>query len=347
MNHLRFHELHSDIPIFVLRHDGMPIEQNSASSKIFGNEFTNQNLFNFLDPESIEQIQKLFSKSNFHDFEKIKCKIRSGHKISIFTLYFSPLEIGKVLFVQIKNETESIDKQKLYFNAKLVAIGEMAGGIAHEINTPMGVILGSAKIIQDEAAGTTPKIEKIQKNVDRIILSSERITRIVKGLRNVSRNDSEDPITLHSLNMILSDVLALSEEKFKMASTPLIMPPISISSTEQQDFKLPCRPVQVMQVILNLFNNSLDAIQGLEEKWVRLDVHQQSKLIEISITDSGAGIPSNIVDKMMQPFYTTKGIGKGTGLGLSISKSIIEDHGGQFYYDKSSKNTRFVIQLPL
>jgi signal transduction histidine kinase len=99
-------------------------------------------------------------------------------------------------------------------------------------------------------------------------------------------------------------------------------------------------------VALNLLNNAFDAIQSLEEKWIKISFSDIGDWVKIIVTDSGPGIPFDVQMKMMQPFYTTKEIGKGTGLGLSISKGIIERHNGRLYLDNTSPNTQFVIALP-
>ncbi len=109
------------------------------------------------------------------------------------------------------------------------------------------------------------------------------------------------------------------------------------------------RPTQISQVLLNLLNNSFDAIEERAEKWIRVrfEINSNKKILIIKVTDSGDGIPNEIVHKMMNPFFTTKDIGKGTGLGLSISKGIIEEHGGHLIYNAQSKNTEFVVELPI
>ena len=99
-------------------------------------------------------------------------------------------------------------------------------------------------------------------------------------------------------------------------------------------------------MLLNILNNSFDAIQSLPTKWIRIDVFSADDRLQLSVTDSGQGIPREVSDRMHEPFFTTKDVGKGTGLGLSISKGIIEDHDGSLTYDRKSPHTRFVIELP-
>ena len=94
-------------------------------------------------------------------------------------------------------------------------------------------------------------------------------------------------------------------------------------------------------------NNSFDAVLDLPEKWIDITVTAKESKVEISVTDSGSGIPEQVAKKLMQPFFTTKEIGKGSGLGLSTSAGILKSHQGTIAYDPNSKNTRFVIQLPM
>lgn len=107
------------------------------------------------------------------------------------------------------------------------------------------------------------------------------------------------------------------------------------------------RPTQISQVLLNLLSNAIDAVEKSNEKWIELRGFTRDHSVFITVTDSGKGIPPVVASRLMEPFFTTKEVGKGTGLGLSISKRIIEEYRGQLYYDTSSPQTRFVIELPI
>ncbi|MBK8204245.1 MAG: GHKL domain-containing protein [Bdellovibrionales bacterium] len=102
-----------------------------------------------------------------------------------------------------------------------------------------------------------------------------------------------------------------------------------------------------MQVLLNLLNNSFDAVAALPETWVDLKVETIGDNLRMIVTDSGKGILPSIAEKIMDPFFTTKEVGKGTGLGLSISRGIVLSHGGSLIYDSTHPNTRFIIEIPL
>ncbi|MGZ3871232.1 MAG: sensor histidine kinase, partial [Bacteriovorax sp.] len=112
-----------------------------------------------------------------------------------------------------------------------------------------------------------------------------------------------------------------------------------------------CRPYQIEQVIINLLNNSIDAIEKLDDKWINISSEiaqfDQTKWLRINVTDSGNGIKPEIQDKIFASFYSTKEAGRGTGVGLAVSLKIIEAHNGKLYYDASSSKTKFVLEIPL
>lgn len=229
--------------------------------------------------------------------------------------------------------------------SKMASLGEMASGIAHEINNPLSVILGRASILQSKVEDLKVEgqgKEKIIEDLKKIEATVHRIAKIIKGLKSFSRNADNDPMVRVSLKNTIEDTLELCTEKFKNRSIELR---IKLDPTKPLDVE--GRPAQLSQVFLNLLSNSLDAVELLPEKWVEISFQESKGKVEISMIDSGNGIPPDTAEKMMQPFYTTKGVGKGTGLGLSISKGIIENHGGRFFYDSKSKNTCFKIELPL
>lgn len=144
-----------------------------------------------------------------------------------------------------------------------------------------------------------------------------------------------------SVNAIIEETLSLCREKFYNHGIQ-----ITVNIELELTYMVECRSVEISQVFLNLLNNSHDAILDLNEKWIKIDVKDSGEYVEVSITDSGSGIPKEIQDKMMQPFFTTKEVGKGTGLGLSISRGIIDSHQGKMYIDPNNKNTCFIIKLP-
>lgn len=114
----------------------------------------------------------------------------------------------------------------------------------------------------------------------------------------------------------------------------------------ETNLQLYCNKIQIEQVLMNLISNSIDAIESLPEKWIKVRITHIENFYLLRVIDSGKGINPETVEKMMNPFYTTKPIGQGTGLGLSISKGIIEKHHGTFEYQLFDGHTSFVITLP-
>ena len=224
--------------------------------------------------------------------------------------------------------------------SKMASLGEMAAGIAHEINNPLLVILGKADQMRTRLAKIPADLPSLCSDLDKIETTVDRISKIVRGLRLFSRSSEKDPMRISSLSDIVSDTMELCRERFKFHEIDL---KLSVGS----DFRLQCRPAQISQVLMNLLSNSLDAVDMHNQKWIELRAEQaRANQIRISITDSGGGIPPEVAGRMMEPFFTTKEIGRGTGLGLSISRGIIEEHSGQLFYDNTCAHTRFVIELP-
>lgn len=246
------------------------------------------------------------------------------------------LQVAEILRINLE-----IERSKSIQNAKLAALGEMAGGIAHEINNPLAIILCRAEVLLKYIESNQFTSEQGIKKLNQIIETCERIAKIITGLRVFSRNADKDPVQSIEINALFDNILSFCSEKFRLRKIKLERGSLS------KLLVIECRTVQIEQVILNLLNNAYDAVESLPERWVCIDLKVLNKHLQITVTDSGNGISPTIVDKLMQPFFSTKTVGNGTGLGLSISKGIIEAHHGQLRYDSSCANTRFIIDLPL
>ncbi|MBT3236103.1 MAG: GHKL domain-containing protein [Bdellovibrionales bacterium] len=234
-------------------------------------------------------------------------------------------------------------QMQLLATSKLSALGEMAGGIAHEINNPLTVMLSRARIIQKIMKKDSIENSTIEKSVVVIFETIERIRKIVLGLRVVSRDSSAEKFDTSTLKEVLEDVINLSGEKFKAYGIQLIYNYDEVG----MNTNFMCNRVQLSQVFINLFNNSFDEISDFSQKWLKFETSLNKRNITVKLTDSGNGISQEVQDKIFQPFFTTKEVGKGTGLGLSLSKSIILQHQGEFFIDNDSANTCFIIKLPI
>lgn len=284
----------------------------------------------------------------------------------------------------LDQRTEELDEasKNLIQATKLTALGELAASIAHEINNPIAVIQSkSERIINtltrlqdssfhleskpnsksmpsvnsntDNARQTNSisnpdsqesyinELKIIQESSNKIIQMTERINKLVSGLRKFAHKGDNDPFVSVYLNKIINDTITLVEHKLKRHKVILKIDSIP-------DVQIFCRPNQIEQVLVNLINNATDAIENLSEKWILIQFKTDyENSIQITVTDSGNGIPAELQDRIMNPFFTTKEIGKGTGLGLSISQGIIKEHSGQLNYIADNPNTQFQIHLPL
>jgi PAS domain S-box-containing protein len=228
-------------------------------------------------------------------------------------------------------------------SARLSALGMMAGGVAHEINNPLSIIHAMASDLTEMVAtqgSAPPQVVAHKSSVIRV--TAERIAKIVKSLRQISREGSGDTFLPTPVAKIVSETLQICEAKFAAHGVDLRLPrPIP-------ELKVPCREVQIAQALLNLLQNAFDAVLEQEgDRWVRLDVESHDSSVVISVVDSGPGIPLELRPRVMEPFFTTKPVGKGTGLGLSLAKTIAEDHGGTLEYNEDCGHTRFSLILPV
>jgi PAS domain S-box-containing protein len=231
-------------------------------------------------------------------------------------------------------------KERLTQSARLAALGEMASGIAHEINNPLTIVYARAEMIKESAASKTLDLEKVASWAGKISETSLKISKIVKAVRAISRNSDEDPFEPTSMRSIFDDMVELCAGRFLKDQIRFEV------SLQDSDIQLECRKVQLGQVILNLLNNACDAVQQSKERWIKLEAFDLGDNIHISVTDSGPGISLELEQKIFLAYFTTKPVGQGTGLGLSLSQNIVHSHRGSLKLDRSKPHTCFVLQLP-
>lgn len=230
-------------------------------------------------------------------------------------------------------------QEALAYNSKMIALGEMASGIAHEINNPLAIINLNARAIEEVLMEPSSGKTEIASFASKIKQTVMRINDVVVSLRKLSRNSENLRVEKVQLQNVIHDALALCFEKFKAGGVSL--------STQISDISIECRSVEISQVLINLLNNAFHALQDSKVKEITVESKILKDIVKIEVSDSGPGIPENIREKIMEPFFTTKPVGVGTGLGLSISRNIIDSHHGRLYLDEKSKRTKFVIELPI
>lgn len=255
--------------------------------------------------------------------------------------------------LELKESNEELQKSqeaqleqtvKLIHTSRLAALGEMAAGIAHEVNNPLAIISGSLQQLERRIARhTLDEKETLLKHTGRSQQSIDRITRIISGLRLFSQQSDTLPKVQIALHEIVDDTLNFCAEMLKARYVRLDVGSIP-------DVKIECHPVQISQVLINLIKNAEDALEyevDVEQRWVKLIFVDEGQQVFIHVVNGGPGIPLEIQDRLFLPFFTTKGVGKGTGLGLSISRGIMKEHGGDLIYNGDETQTTFTIVLPV
>lgn len=295
-----------------------------------------------------KMIEDFFQSQNESFQTEFEIPFNSGQEYKYYLMGLQKFDFGESAVVigvdiTVQKELEAqieMDRRNSFNSAKLSALGEMAAGIAHEINNPLAIIQGSASnLLTDIREGklVPTKMEKTLLRIDRTV---DRAVKIINSLRTFARDGTTEPFEPVSVGRIIDETLEFCRTRFFNSKIDLRTPMVDA------EIKIHARPIQVSQVLLNLLNNAYDAIVDSTGPWVQVSVETTDTDVKLIVTDSGAGIPLDVAAKIMQPFFTTKPPGKGTGLGLSISHSIIKDHHGTLTIDTSCANTRFIVTLP-
>jgi len=273
------------------------------------------------------------------------------------------------------SELKSTQSQ-LIQSEKMASLGELTAGIAHEIQNPLNFVNNFSEVNKElidemqaelKAGNNNEAIaisNDIKENEEKINHHGKRADAIVKGMLQHSRTSTgvKEP----------TDINALADEYLRLSYHGLRAKDNSFNSTMKTDFdeslsagqagigKMNIVPQDIARVLLNLYNNAFYAVQqkqketagkemsSLYQPTVSISTKKTDNKITISVKDNGNGIPQEVVDKIFQPFFTTKPTGQGTGLGLSLSYDIVKAHGGEIKVEtKEGEGTEFIIQLPV
>lgn len=332
--------------------DLKPIYLNRYLTDKLGWSLDQENVFSHFTPESLDRIThealpRILNEGLPWEGE-VEVDLRdapSGEPLPVYLKMFcSYRDDGKpnyIGFFAVDQKQKKITEIALLQNAKMASLGEMAAGVAHEVNNPITIIHGTAALMKRAVANGELNSVKITSALERIERTALRISKIIRGLRTFSRSGQNDPFQPTSLSQIFDDTIDLCQERFRNHA-------IDLRVDSVPDTLLRCRPTQIAQVLLNLLSNAADAVTSAKEKWIQIKFSTTANQhMRISITDSGPGIPEHVRTRVMEPFFTTKAPGSGTGLGLPISQGILEEHGGSLSIDPDSPHTCFVIEIPL
>ncbi|PYS01471.1 MAG: histidine kinase [Acidobacteria bacterium] len=236
----------------------------------------------------------------------------------------------------VDNITDRIRlEDQLIQNEKLTSIGLLAAGVAHEVNTPLAVISSYSQMLRKEISSDDPR----HKLLEKITKQTFRASEIVNNLLNFSRTNATEFAEV-DIHQVIADTLSLLDHQFKSAR-------VCVDRELRAEYPVVfANAGKLQQVFLNLFVNARDAMPEGGE--LRVLTETVDSKLEIIVQDTGVGISRENIQKIYDPFFTTKAAGKGTGLGLSVSYGIVQEHGGNISVDsKPGIGTSFKLELPL
>lgn len=344
-----------DIIYVIAIKDGTFLSLNPAFEKLTGwerSQWLGKSFKGLTHPDDLPlavQTTEIVSEGKTPPTYELRLTTRSGGFIIGEFTSAPQYENGKVVaeFGMIRDITERkraesekdhLTKQLLQ-SEKMAAVGQLAGGVAHEINNPLGVILGFAQSVLRRLKMDDPILMPIQ-SIER---EAKRCKNLVQDLLTFSRVGKTDK-EMCDINELVQSSLTLVEAQTKVKSVELIkeLGAGTVEATVSRN--------QIQQVIVNLCNNAIDAMPENGKLTVRtmLSSYDGKDFAEIQIQDNGTGIPKDIQTKIFEPFFTTKEVGKGTGLGLSLVYEIIQKHQGKIELESDlGKGSLFKILLPV
>jgi signal transduction histidine kinase len=219
---------------------------------------------------------------------------------------------------------------------KMASLGEMAGGMAHEINTPLTAIaFRTSRLLQGIESGD------VRVHAEKILSITQRIASIIGSLQVIAHSAENQEFETSNISRIVRDTVELCHQRFTDAG-------ITLQIDVPEGLHGECRPGQIGQILLNLLNNAFDAADlSPHARRVEIRAFEESGWVAIIVRNSGIPISPQIRDRIFEPFFTTKRPGKGTGLGLSISRALAEEHHGSLEWVPDQAETSFLLKIPV
>ena len=241
-----------------------------------------------------------------------------------------------------KKDGGEVDKEIMIINeaTKLAALTEMSNGVAHEINNPLTIIAGIIQIMEMKMENKKLTDNDLKNLLETVTSATERASHVVRSLEEFSRDGSKDPFQIISLRTLCVDSIDIFKERFNKLD-------IKIKTENLKSLSINCKAVQIIQTLFHLISNSIFEIVNLEDRWIEFESAENNTSIFLRLTDSGPGIPQEIVESMFEPFVSQKQNNlEATGLGLSIAKIILREHKGNISYELHKGHTSFLLEFP-
>ncbi len=254
--------------------------------------------------------------------------------VSAYPLAIAGEPWSAVLYYRDATEERRLQREVIQ-QEKMAAIGMLAGGVAHEINNPLGGILAFTQLMKRDASGNPSLVS----DLDEVERAAVRCKKIVSDLLDFSRSSRDRERTTVDINILIEKIFPFLQREMRS---------LNVELDSRFDPQLPqvlANPDRLQQVFINLMTNACHAMG--KGGVLSISTEQEGDWVLVRVRDTGKGIPQTIRDKIFDPFFTTKEPGKGTGLGLSISYRIVKDHGGEILcHSEEGKGTEFVVRLP-
>ena len=279
-----------------------------------------------LDGRELGYIRVHYPSANFTEGDFLPEEAQLLHKVA--------QEVSGIIERHIQHEKEEMLKRSVERTDRMTILGEITAGIAHELNTPLGNILGFSQLITNSADD-----KQVLRDAEKITNSAIYAREVVKKLMFFS---CEIPTQIEStsINLIVNEALTLLKPSLQNAGVDVDFIPDSKNPFGRFD------PIQITQLVFNLMINAIYA--STKGGKIEVKIASNEKLLKIEIADHGTGIPVEIRDKIFEPFFTTKPVGEGSGLGLSVVHGIVLSHGGTIHFSSHQQSgTTFKITLPL
>ncbi len=321
---------------------------NESAKKILGQSLDSEDQFikNKIIVSDNNQISEDFSNNQgntlaqnhtYTQRQEVELELKGIKKNLEFITTYIPdeqMQTRWILLVQDLTEIKGLQKE-LQMKEKLAAIGQLAGGIAHEIRNPLASISGSVEMLKESTLDLNPENSKL---FSIIIKEIDRLNLLITDFLSFVRPEVKKTDQVH-LKDLINDIIILVKHDKKLSENVIF-------NLELSDVKIRCDQSKLQQAFINIITNSLQAIQKSNQPTLTCRISKEGFFVSLEFTDNGPGIPSNVIGRIFEPFYTTKE--KGTGLGLAITHRIIEGHEGTIkVYSDDKKGTTFFIRLPI
>ncbi|HUI68942.1 MAG TPA: ATP-binding protein [Spirochaetia bacterium] len=312
---------------------------NSPATKILGlaaapsENASVSELFRGRDLQEDDDIIGCIERQEEGQWEEVKCGPERTLRIGTFPFREERDVLGTIVLMEDISKAQLLNEY-LRRAEKIASTAELAAGVAHEINNPLGIVLNYTNIIKRKALVNRDGLDKVA------IIESEllRIKEIIASLLSFSRIENSEMAPV-DIDEVIRGVVVLINHKIREKEIALTWAPGGIRPVVRGNAN------KLKQVFLNILLNAIEAVPRKGKIEIRVDIDAEGEMTEITVSDNGCGIPDDIRDRIFDPFFSTKLESKNTGLGLSISQHIIETHNGVIEVSRNGR-TEFIVRLP-